>query len=148
MVVSVAGSTIVSGTEGVPSVTSSVRNLIANAVRHARNAVTVTIEDHLDHVDIHVDDDGPGIAPDQHTALFRRFHRLDEARTTDDGGSGLGLAIVASVAEAHGGRAEASDAPTGGARLSIHLPHRSPARLSRKQGGRVGLTAHDTHSGD
>ena len=43
---------------------------------------------------------------------------------SDDGGAGLGLAIVAAIAEAHGGRAVASDAPGGGAVFEVVLPAR------------------------
>jgi signal transduction histidine kinase len=71
---------------------------------------------------VHVDDDGPGVDPAVRADMFRRFARLDEARSVDRGGAGLGLAIVASVAEAHNGGAEASDSPLGGARLSMWLP--------------------------
>ena len=69
-----------------------------------------------------VDDDGPGIDPAHSDDLFRRFSRLDEARTTDRGGSGLGLAIVASVAAAHAGGVTIDRSPLGGARVSMWFP--------------------------
>ena len=76
---------------------------------------------------LHVDDDEPGIDPAAAADMFRRFARLDEARSVQRGGAGLGLAIVASVAEAHHGGVRASAAPLGGARVSMWLPVGQPA---------------------
>lgn len=107
-------------------VARAVRNLLANARRHATAEVIATIAVGGERVWLHVDDDGPGVDPADRVAMFDRFARLDEARTTDRGGAGLGLAIVASVAAAHGGGVEAGDAPLGGARLSLWLPLGGP----------------------
>ena len=49
--------------------------------------------------------------------MFDRFHRARDARSKP--GSGLGLAIVRQAAEAHGGFAQAENAPGGGAELQI-----------------------------
>ena len=56
-----------------------------------------------------VEDDGPGISPEQRERVFDRFHRTDAARDRASGGTGLGLAIVRAIAEAHGGRVSASE---------------------------------------
>jgi signal transduction histidine kinase len=103
-------------------VARAVRNLLANARRHAVDALAVTIAIDGDRVWVHVDDDGPGVDPAVRDEMFRRFTRLDEARSVDRGGAGLGLAIVASVAASHGGGVVADDGPLGGARLSLWLP--------------------------
>ena len=100
----------------------AVRNLVANAARHARSDVRVLVETTPTVVWVHVDDDGDGIDPLRRTEVFDRFSRLDDARRADDGGSGLGLAIVHSVAVAHGGGAVAGDSPLGGARVSMWVP--------------------------
>jgi hypothetical protein len=71
-----------------------------------------------------VDDDGPGIEPDDRERVFDRFTRLDAGRARDAGGSGLGLALVKRIVEAHGGHVRATDvdgAPTG-ARFEVRLP--------------------------
>ena len=103
-------------------VARAARNLLANAQRHAGTVVqaSVTVDD--DRLWLHVDDDGPGIDPAHRDDLFRRFSRLDEARTTDRGGSGLGLAIVASVATAHDGGVTIDRSPLSGARVSMWFP--------------------------
>ena len=100
----------------------AVRNLLANAQRHAAGTVAATVDERDGRVWLHVDDDGTGIPAADRPHVFQRFSRLDEARTSDRGGAGLGLAIVASVAEAHAGGVEVADGPLGGARLSLWLP--------------------------
>jgi two-component system sensor histidine kinase MprB len=64
-----------------------------------------------------VRDHGPGFAERDLPHVFERFYRADGARGLP--GSGLGLAIVRQAAEAHGGRAEAANAPGGGAVLRV-----------------------------
>jgi signal transduction histidine kinase len=100
----------------------AIRNLVANAARHAHAEVRVVVETTATAVWVHVDDDGEGIDPRRRNEVFDRFSRLDDARRADDGGSGLGLAIVRSVATAHGGGAVADAGPLGGARVSMWLP--------------------------
>ena len=112
-------------------VARAVRNMLVNAGRHAAHQVAATVETEQradgDRLWLHVDDDGVGIDPGRTADVFRRFARLDEARSTDRGGSGLGLAIVASVAAAHGGGVAAGDGPLGGARVSLWIPCLSSA---------------------
>lgn len=100
----------------------AVRNLLANARRHARSRIeaSVAVEGHR--IWLHVDDDGPGVAPPDRDFVFRRFARLDEARSADAGGAGLGLSIVASVAAAHHGGVDVTDSPLGGSRFSLWVP--------------------------
>jgi signal transduction histidine kinase len=98
-------------------------HLVANAARAATTRVAVSIERNGEpNVAIHVDDDGPGVPPDQRANVVRRFVRLDEARSRDEGGAGLGLAVASDVAAAHGGRLAIDDSPLGGARVTITLP--------------------------
>jgi signal transduction histidine kinase len=99
-----------------------VHNLLDNARRHANRAVAVSLEEHDDVVELSVDDDGPGIAPEDRERVFERFTRLDEGRARDAGGMGLGLALVKATVERHGGTVVVEEAPIGGARFLIHLP--------------------------
>jgi len=100
-----------------------VANLLANARVHtppgAAVRVRLAVED--DRAVLEVADDGPGLGPDP-ARVFERFYRADASRARARGGSGLGLSIVAAVSEAHGGRATAGAAPSGGALLRVELP--------------------------
>ncbi|WP_306204661.1 sensor histidine kinase [Actinoplanes sp. RD1] len=99
-----------------------VRNLTDNAARHATSTVAVAVRTRGDVAELVVDDDGPGIPPDQRARVFDRFVRLDEARARDEGGSGLGLAIVHDIVTAAGGTVTVSTSPRGGARFTVTLP--------------------------
>jgi signal transduction histidine kinase len=98
------------------------RNLGENAARHAASRVAIAVAARGEHVVLTVDDDGPGIPESERDRVLRRFVRLDEARSRDDGGSGLGLSIVDEVARAHGGSVAISDSALGGARIEVRLP--------------------------
>ena len=94
-------------------------NVLRNAVRYATSKVAVTVERTGTRTVINVDDDGPGVPPEERARIFEAFARLESSRGRDTGGVGLGLAIVRSIAEWHGGEARISDSPLGGARVSI-----------------------------
>jgi two-component system, OmpR family, osmolarity sensor histidine kinase EnvZ len=96
-------------------------NLVANAVRHGDRVALRAIREQR-FVSIHVDDDGPGIAPEHREDVFRPFYRLDEARNQDESGAGLGLAIARDIARAHGGDISLGASPMGGLRASVRVP--------------------------
>ena len=98
-----------------------VTNLIDNALKHGSLA-TVSLDLEARFADIHVDDNGPGIPPDQREEAFRPFRRLDEGRNLQTGGVGLGLSIARDIARAHGGDLLLSESPRGGLRATIRLP--------------------------
>ena len=66
-----------------------------------------------------VEDDGPGIRPEDLPHLFERFYR---AHGAPGGGTGLGLAIAAWIVDRHGGTIEVANRAEGGARFVVHLP--------------------------
>ena len=102
-------------------------NLVDNAARHTEAGGSIVVmaarsegADRL--VRISVTDDGTGLVPEDVDRVFDRFYRADEARVRA-GGAGLGLSIVRAIAEAHGGRAEASSPGLGrGTTVSIVIP--------------------------
>jgi len=96
----------------------AVNNLLDNAARHAPPGSTVEVHAGVD--GIRVRDHGDGIAAEDLEHVFERFYRSASARGRP--GTGLGLAIVRQVAEAHGGRASAANAPGGGAVFEPVLP--------------------------
>ncbi|MFD5340555.1 sensor histidine kinase [Streptomyces hawaiiensis] len=97
-------------------------NLLDNAQRHARSAVTVSVRREGDRAVVGVADDGDGVPEDDRERIFERFVRLDAARSRDDGGAGLGLAIARDVAVRHGGTLRAGRGPAGGALFELRLP--------------------------
>lgn len=85
------------------AVTRAVENLIGNAQRFGRR-VEVSMQFSDTALRIAVEDDGPGIPPDQRDEALRPFSRLDSARDPNRGGGvGLGLSIAADIAMSHGG---------------------------------------------
>jgi len=96
-------------------------NLMSNARRHAEH-IRVSVSKDDDYIQISVEDDGPGIPPDQRKEVFRPFRRLDESRNHESGGSGLGLAIARDAARSHGGDIILSDSDMGGLRALVRLP--------------------------
>jgi len=106
-----------------------IRNLLLNARQHAGpgGRVSLGTSSRDDSLLVAVSDDGPGIAADERERVFERFHRAGQRHRAESGGSGLGLAIARAIAEAHGGRIWAEEAPGGGARICFELPGFEPA---------------------
>lgn len=100
-------------------------NLVSNAIRHTGKGGEIVLAACAaeDHVQLSVQDNGRGIAPDVLPHVFDRFYRGDAARSEEGGESGLGLAIAKSIVEAHGGGMAASSPGIGrGATFTIRLP--------------------------
>ncbi len=92
-------------------------NLLHNAVRYAASTVEVRVRHRDGQVELWVDDDGPGVPPDQAERIFEPFVRLDAARSRDAGGVGLGLALARRTARAHEGALWVERSSRGGARF-------------------------------
>ncbi len=99
-----------------------VRNLIENAVRHARSTVGVEVREEGRAVILAVTDDGAGIPDDQRERVFERFTRLDDARSAWAGGTGLGLAITREIVQRHGGTVAVDPVHRTGTRMVARLP--------------------------
>ena len=97
-------------------------NLLTNAGRYATNQVRVSCRELDEHIIITVEDDGPGIPPDDRERIFEPFVRLDASRSRHSGGFGLGLSIAQRIAGWHGGSLRADASPLGGAKLYLELP--------------------------
>jgi two-component system OmpR family sensor kinase len=100
-------------------------NLLDNAVRHAPAGSVVRLKASRTGagLDVEVDDQGPGVAPEFRPRLFSRFGRADGARSGTGAGIGLGLALGAAIARAHGGWLELVDRDGPGAAFKLHLPN-------------------------
>jgi two-component system sensor histidine kinase CiaH len=99
--------------------------LADNAIAHSPSGtqVTVRVAREGDGAMIRVDDQGPGVRPEDMPHVFDRFWRAPGAPA---GGTGLGLAIAAWISTRHGGRIGVMNNPGGGARFEVHLPAHPP----------------------
>ena len=99
------------------------RNLVENAVNYTPDGGTVEIAaDLVDHrYRIVVQDNGPGIPPEDLSRVFERFYRVDKSRARP-GGTGLGLAIVRNLVNTLGGEVAVANRPEGGAVFTVILP--------------------------
>lgn len=93
-------------------------NLLENAARHAASRVAVSVARAADRIRVDIDDDGPGIPPDQRDAALHRGGRLDMGGP----GAGIGLAIATDLLEMWGGALVLDAAPLGGLRARVLLP--------------------------
>ena len=96
------------------AVRRAITNLVDNARRHARQIALSALQQERS-VDLLVDDDGPGIAPERRESVFRPFE-------TGGSGTGLGLTIARDIVRAHGGDIWLEQSPLGGLRARIRLP--------------------------
>ncbi|MGY4105259.1 cell wall metabolism sensor histidine kinase WalK [Ignavigranum ruoffiae] len=105
--------------------TQVIDNLLNNALKYSPDGgqITVRIEDNLDSVIFTVIDQGLGISKADQEHLFKRFYRVDKARSRAQGGSGLGLAISKEVIELHGGTIWVNSVEGQGSQFSFELPY-------------------------
>ena len=96
-------------------------NLIDNGLRYG-TAVTVRFARGEDHIDLIVEDDGPGVPPEVLARLGEPFNRLDASRNRETGGAGLGLAIVRALAGHDGADLLFANRDTGGLRVTVRYP--------------------------
>ncbi|HEX3131251.1 MAG TPA: ATP-binding protein [Thermoanaerobaculia bacterium] len=105
-----------------------ITNLLSNAIRYNRDGGRVDVRLAVEgpEVVLAVSDTGMGIAEEERALLFKRFHRVDKARSRDLGGSGLGLAICRSLVEAHAGTIGCESQPGVGSVFTVRLPTAPP----------------------
>jgi two-component system phosphate regulon sensor histidine kinase PhoR len=97
-------------------------NVLENAVKHGREGGRVEISyEALDarYLEIRIDDDGPGVVPEEREHVFALGQRGTRAVAK---GSGIGLAIVRLMIERVGGEVDVTQSPLGGARFRVRVP--------------------------
>ena len=99
-------------------------NLGENAIKynHRGGFVRIRAESGEDATVITVEDNGIGIPPEDLPNVFKRFYRVDKARSRAAGGPGLGLSIVSDTVSRRGGSIWAENVATGGSRFTVTLP--------------------------
>jgi len=80
-------------------------NVLKNAAAYSypNTEIHITAQKSDDTATITFQNKGDSIPPEKCAAIFKKFYRLDEARTSDTGGAGLGLAIAKEIITLHGG---------------------------------------------
>jgi signal transduction histidine kinase len=109
-------------------------NLVQNALTHSANAVTLQLSARRDGdgVLFTIADNGPGIPPEYHEVIFRKFERVKNPTIPRTRSSGLGLAFCKLVVDAHGGRIWVQSAGEGkGSAFHFSLPTRPAHREVR-----------------
>ncbi len=104
------------------AVKRALSNLVMNAAVHGDRVKVSAAITAPGKLELTVDDDGPGIAPDRYDDAFKPFQRLDESRNQNEKGVGLGLAIARDLARGHGGDVTLDRSPMGGLRAIVRLP--------------------------
>ncbi len=101
-------------------------NLFENADLHGGGLAAVSLQRERAMVEVVVDDDGAGVAPEDRERIFERFVRGGSRGSRP--GTGLGLSLVTETLRAHGGSVRYVDRPEGGARFLARLPLASKGR--------------------
>jgi signal transduction histidine kinase len=113
-------------------------NLVQNALTHSANAVTIQLSARRadDGILFTVADNGPGIPPEYHEVIFRKFERVKNPNIPRTRSSGLGLAFCKLVVDAHGGRIWVQSAGEGkGSAFHFLLPLKPAHRHVRITSG-------------
>ena len=98
-------------------------NLVGNALQYGGSARVRLLAPGRDgSVGVEIEDDGPGIPPEQLDQVFEPFYRGEPSRNRETGGVGLGLPITRNILRAHGGDVSLANRPGGGVRASVTLP--------------------------
>jgi signal transduction histidine kinase len=100
-------------------------NLVKNSLNVSQSGSHISILSDLSEAGwaVSVEDQGPGVSPEQREHIFERFVRVGNSKCPDERGTGLGLAICRSIVDLHGGRIFASPASGGsGLRVTFIVP--------------------------
>ncbi|MEQ4510945.1 MAG: two-component system sensor histidine kinase RstB [Dickeya sp.] len=97
-------------------------NLVNNGLRFCQQRLRVGLTLDQQTACLQVEDDGPGIAPQDREHIFEPFIRLEAGIENSSGGCGLGLAIVHAIVRAYNGTIEVDSSPLGGARFLFRWP--------------------------
>jgi signal transduction histidine kinase len=98
----------------------ALRNLIENALKYGERA-RVSVRRVESWAVVEIDDDGPGIPPQEMERMFEAFTRLETSRSRDTGGAGLGHALARAIVDAHGGTLTLANRECG-LRATMRLP--------------------------
>ena len=96
-------------------------NIISNALLYGKN-VSIQIYKSSNRAIIVIEDDGPGISPENYKNVFKPFFRIDKSRSLNKSGVGLGLAIAEDIVNSHGGNIQLAKSKLKGLQVKVSLP--------------------------
>ena len=99
-------------------------NLLANAIKFCppgNGRIHIGLTRRGEGAELRVDDNGPGVAPEEREAIFEKFHQVPLPVAGRTHGTGLGLPICRRIVERHGGKIHVEESPLGGARFVVLL---------------------------
>jgi len=99
-------------------------NLVSNAIRHTPPETRIWVRARAQDggMLLIVEDEGPGVPPELHDAIFEPFRQVPGSESVHSPGVGVGLSLVLRFAELHGGRAWVEDRVGGGSIFTVLLP--------------------------
>nr|WP_282433497.1 ATP-binding protein [Desulfosporosinus sp. OT] len=102
-----------------------VSNFLDNAYKYTPAGGNVSLKMCIiqNSIEISVTDSGIGIDDSEKEKIFRRFYRIDKARSRKQGGTGLGLAIAAWIASEHRGQIQVFSKLGEGSTFQVHFPN-------------------------
>ncbi len=109
-------------------------NLLSNSIKFTPQGgnIRIGIDVGATEISVTISDNGIGISPEEFSAVFQRFYKVDKSRNGNNNGNGLGLAIVKKIVSLHQGSIEVDGAVEEGTTIIIRLPFSPSAVASRK----------------
>ncbi len=117
-------------------------NLIGNAIKFSPRGSNITLRTFKENqfVVVEVEDQGPGLSPEDRSKAFQKYQRLTAQPTDGEASSGLGLFLVKEIVDAHNGTVEIHNARNGsGACFIVKLPVSLPRRVRLDPSPTVGV---------
>jgi signal transduction histidine kinase len=107
-----------------PKIGQAAANLVANAIEHSPpgGQVRVLLSSDAECIGFSVEDEGPGISPDEAKRLFAPFEKGDAKKTGGEKSTGLGMLITRKIIEAHGGDVRIESSTGRGAAAGFSIP--------------------------
>lgn len=114
-----------------PLINILIRNIIDNAIKYTPEygSIRIYLTDKAKHVELRVEDSGPGIKPDAYEKSLKRFHRLSETASVAQG-TGLGFSIAQRIVAIHGAEFSLGVSELDGLKVTVLFPY--PRRKADK----------------
>jgi len=101
-----------------------INNLVENAIKYSpkEKPITSSLNENNGKIELHVIDEGPGIAEEEKKNIFKKFYRIGDEATRKTHGTGLGLYLCKKIAEDHNADITVTDHVSGGSNFTVTFP--------------------------